>query len=39
VGLMSATPDHLSDRREPVDLLIAKPVSLESLREAVRSLM
>jgi CheY-like chemotaxis protein len=38
VALISATPEHLSDQGEPVDLLIVKPVTLETLREAIRSI-
>jgi len=38
VALISATPEHLADQGETVDLLITKPVTLESLREAMRSI-
>jgi CheY-like chemotaxis protein len=38
VGLLTGTPDALVEQREPVDLVITKPVSLETLRNAVACL-
>jgi CheY-like chemotaxis protein len=35
VGLVTGTPDHLGERREPVDVLIGKPVTLDDLRRAM----
>jgi two-component system capsular synthesis sensor histidine kinase RcsC len=35
VGLITGTPDLLREQREPVDLVIEKPVSLKALREAI----
>jgi two-component system, cell cycle sensor histidine kinase and response regulator CckA len=35
VGLVTGTPDHLPAEAEAVDVLIAKPVTLESLRLAM----
>jgi CheY-like chemotaxis protein len=35
VGVITATPKYRPDRREPVDMLLKKPVTLESLREAM----
>jgi len=35
VGIVSATPHYRRDRREPVDVLLKKPVTLKRLREAV----
>ena len=36
VGLVTGTPEHLAEQREPVDTLITKPVTLAGLREALR---
>lgn len=38
VGIISASPDYLTDDHDSVDLVIAKPVSFESLSQAIRSL-
>lgn len=35
VGVITATPKYRPDRREAVDVLLKKPVTLESLREAM----
>ena len=35
VGLMTGTPLPLQERREPVDLLLTKPMTLEQLHGAV----
>jgi CheY-like chemotaxis protein len=35
VGVITATPRYCTDRREAVDVLLKKPVTLESLREAM----
>jgi two-component system, cell cycle sensor histidine kinase and response regulator CckA len=39
VGLITATSEHPSEQREPVDLLIRKPVTLENLLEAIKSVL
>jgi CheY-like chemotaxis protein len=36
VGIQSGSLDHVSDEQEVPDLLLAKPVSLDDLREAIR---
>ncbi len=35
VGVITGTPEHLSEQREAVDVLITKPVTLGSLREGI----
>ena len=35
VGIVTGTPDHLGNERESVDVLIAKPVTLDALRRAM----
>ena len=34
-GILTGTPELLREEREPVDLVIEKPVRLEALREAL----
>lgn len=36
VGLITGTPEHLAEQREVVDVLIMKPVTIESLRQGIR---
>lgn len=38
VGLVTGTPDHLGEQREPVDVLIAKPVTLDELRRGMKEI-
>ena len=35
VGLVTGTPEALWESREPVDLVIAKPATIDALREAI----
>lgn len=35
VGVITGTPEFLHEQREPVDLLITKPVTLKTLQEAL----
>jgi CheY-like chemotaxis protein len=35
IGLITGTPEALWERREPVDLVIAKPVTVDGLNEAI----
>ena len=35
IGIVTGTPELLRERREPVDLVIEKPVRLEALRQAI----
>ena len=37
VGLMTGTPLRLQERREPVDVLLTKPMTLEQLHGALRA--
>lgn len=38
VGIITGSPELLAERREPVELVIRKPVSLEALRAALSKL-
>ena len=35
VGIITGTPELLSEQQEPVDVVIRKPVGLDSLRKAI----
>jgi len=35
VGVITGTPEALGEQREPVDLVLTKPISLEGLRAAI----
>ena len=35
VGVITGTPEALWEQREPVDLLLTKPVTFDALREAI----
>ena len=38
VGVITGTPQYLDDRRETIDVIILKPVTIPALREAMAQL-
>ena len=38
VGVITGTPQYLEDRRETIDVLILKPLTIQALREAMAQL-